>query len=116
MDEAQLYAAFQQEMQPYKALMAKATDTVIEQDISKYPIFVVYQESAIDVGVKVSQSVQSGQKWSVNASTLEEFVAKSLIQAEKIEDFKSVYKKPETHFCVFVVRKIGARFVFIPRS
>ena len=53
--------------------------------------------------------------WSVNASSLEEFVTKQLVLADKVDDFKSVYKDPTAFLCLFIVDKSGATFVFIPR-
>ena len=53
--------------------------------------------------------------WSVNASTLEEFTYKGIIQAEKVDDLKKVLKDPAEHFCLFVLSELGAQFVFLPR-
>ena len=55
-------------------------------------------------------------KWSVNASSLEEFVTKQIIQPDKVDNFKSVFKNPESDLCLFVLSELGAKFVFIPRK
>ena len=51
--------------------------------------------------------------WAVNASTLEEFHAKRIIDIEKIDDFRTLYRKHTEDICVFVLSEAGAKFVFI---
>jgi hypothetical protein len=102
------------ELQPYKKALGKAADTILEQAVSEYPIFVVHQH---DVEIGIPLIAQDHQlNWSVNASSLEEFVAKNIIEPEKIEPFKDVYKDPEYFICLFVLSELGANFVFIPRQ
>ena len=116
MDESGTYALLMQELRPYKAMLAKASDTILEQDVSDYPIFVAHQEMEIGVGILLADAGQIQGNWSINASSLEEFTTKGLIQPDKIENFKGIYKDPKHYFCVFIARKVGATFVFIPRS
>ena len=52
---------------------------------------------------------------SIHISTLEEFSTKQIILADKIENFKQVYKNPSEQLCLFVLSDLGATFVFIPR-
>ncbi len=108
------FKQLEQEIEPYKAILAKASDTILEQDVSMYPIFVVHQQT-IEVGIPIAVPNEQKGKWSINASTLEEFVAKQLIQAEKLENFKKIYKNPESFLCLFILSDLGATFAFIPR-
>jgi len=103
------------ELAPYKGLMSKASDAILRQEVSKYPIFVIHQQ-IIDMGLPLVDKNASLGKWSVNASTLEEFVTKRLIDTDKLEDFKQVYKNPENHLCLFILSDLGVTFVFTPRS
>ncbi len=102
------------EITPFKGVLAKAADAILVQDVSNYPIFVVHQQT-IDMGIAIVNPEGDKGKWSINASTLEEFVTKQLIQQEKVENFKKVYKNPETDLCLFILSDLGATFVFIPR-
>ena len=52
--------------------------------------------------------------WSINISSLEEFVAKQVISSEKLEEFKKVYKSPDDHLCIFVISELGAAFIYLP--
>lgn len=113
MEKEQKLKTLGEELKLYKPLLGKVSDTIMEQDVSSYPIFVLHRDS-VEVGIPLSTEDIEGA-WSANASSLEEFVAKQLIMSEKIDDFKSVYKDPTAFLCLFVVEKSGATFVFIPR-
>jgi len=102
-------------LQPLKKMLGQAADTVMEQDVSSYPIFVLAQES-ISMGLSLLKAGQLPDGWMVHLSTLEEFAAKKLVDIEKVNDFKSIYKKPTDYLCLFVIEDIGATFVFLPRS
>ena len=113
MQKKQDFEILNEEIQGYKLFLGRIADTILEQDVSSYPIFVLHQE-AIEVGIPLNTKNIDG-KWEVNASSLEEFVAKQLVLSEKVDDFKSVYKDPAKYLCLFVTAKSGATFVFIPR-
>ncbi|RMG81400.1 MAG: hypothetical protein D6714_13020 [Bacteroidetes bacterium] len=105
----------QTELQPYQALLCQAADTILEQDVSNFPIFVIHQHT-VDIGIPMVQGGKGAGNWSVNASSLEEFVAKQIVRPDRVENFKEVYKDPATHLCLFVLSELGAKFVFIKRN
>lgn len=104
----------QLELQPYLEVMTRAADAIMVKDVSKYPILVVHQQE-IELGVQVVDRKSRKTKWSIHASTLEEFAMKQVISADKIEDFQGVYKDPNQYLCLFVISELGANFIFIPR-
>ena len=108
------FLALEKELIPYMDTLCKAADTILDKDISEYPILVIHQEQ-IELGVQVINRRQVKGNWSVNASTLEEFAMKQLIKTDKIEDFQGIYKNPKKHLCLFVVSELGAQFIFIDR-
>ncbi len=103
------------ELDAYKPVMAKAADQVIEEEVSKYPIMVVYQEN-IEIGINLVDRKKIDGNWSVNLSTLEEFASKGLIQNHKIDSFRTIYKDKKKFICLFVLSELGAQFVFISKS
>ncbi|MBX2815673.1 MAG: hypothetical protein KTR24_06740 [Saprospiraceae bacterium] len=107
------FLKLEQELKPYIGVMSKAADAIMEKEISKYPILVVHQQE-VELGVPVLKK-EAASTWLINASTLEEFVMKNLIQSEKLEDFQSVYKDPKEQICLFVLSELGAQFVFLKR-
>ena len=105
---------FQEEVRPYLPMLREASRTIIDQEVSSHPIFIFYTED-IAIGIELANFEQVNGNWSVNASTLEEFVVKNLIQTDKLEAFKETFKDPEKYFCLFVVEPDqSAQFIFVP--
>ncbi|HQV66110.1 MAG: hypothetical protein KAX53_01055 [Saprospiraceae bacterium] len=113
MSQTDRFLELEKELSPYKKILAQASDVILDEGVSKYPIFVIHQQE-MDMGVLL---IQAGTKfrWSVNASTLEEFVTKEIIFHEKAQEFIATYKDPEIYLCLFVLSELGAQFVFLPR-
>ena len=105
----------ERELRRYIPVLSKAADSVLAQDVSDYPIFIVHQ-GELEMGIPIIDREKNQGNWSINASILEEFAAKQLIQAEKIDNFRDIYKDSSTHLCLFVISEIGANFIFIPRE
>jgi len=114
MSETTNYTQLEKELQPYKPMLGKAADTILNEGVSSYPIFVIHQHS-VDIGILMVDSNGVSGKWSINASTLEEFMTKQIIQEDKVENFKAIYKNPNEFHCLFVLSELGARYIFLPR-
>ncbi len=115
MKEAIILKEIEREIRQYIPILSKAADSVLDQDISNYPIFVVHQ-GELELGVSVIDPTKVQSQWAINLSILEEFAAKQIIQPEKINDFREIFKDPQEQFCFFIISEIGANFVFIPRQ
>lgn len=104
----------EKQLQPYNRLLGQAADVILNEQVSKYPIFVMHQQE-VEMGISL---VSAGRQfsWSIEASTLEEFVSKNLIFMEKAQDFINAYKDPEEFLCLFVLSELGAQFIFVPRQ
>lgn len=107
------YKQLETELAPYKKIMGLAGDSILDQEVTKYPIFVAHQHE-VEIGISIVDEDKSG-KWQIHASTLEEFVSKQIIESDKVDSFKTIYKSPKTHFCVFVLSELGAKFIFLSR-
>ena len=116
MELEQSFKKLEKEIAPFKTAMSGAADSILDNEVSTYPIFVVYQIPAVDIGLPLVEHSGQSSSWAINASTLEEFATKQLIDADKVDDFKAIYKDPKLNLCLFVIHKIGATFVFIPRN
>lgn len=104
------FIQLEKELSPYKVTMGEAIESVIDQEVSKYPILVVHQQE-IEIGIHLFDHI-----WSVHISCLEEFVSKQVINVEKIDSFKTIYKSPKKFLCLFVISDLGANFIFMPRA
>lgn len=105
----------EKELKLYVPILSEASQSILDNEISNYPIFVAHKED-IKIGIPVIDRHTTKANWSVEASTLEEFVAKNLIHHTKLDEFKSTYKNPEQNVCVFLLSSIGAQFLFMPIS
>lgn len=109
------YLKFKEEVRPYLKMLRQASRTIIDEGVSRHPIFVFHHDS-IEIGLKLVEAVQTTGHWTVNASTLEEFVARRLIEEAKVQAFIKTFKDPEKHFCLFVLEDERAEFVFLPQE
>jgi hypothetical protein len=108
------FIELEKELLPYRKILAQAADVIINENVSKYPIFIIHQQE-LDMGLAL---IEAGEKlkWSVNASTLEEFVTKKLVFMDRVQEFISAYKDPEQYRCLFVLSELGAQFIYIRRD
>ena len=103
----------QSDLKKYEPMLQHASQAIIEQNVSNYPIFVVHKHQA-NIGISLLDRETSGTYWSINASTLEEFVTKQVINGSKSENFKEIYKNPREYFCIFILDLDIRQFVFSP--
>jgi hypothetical protein len=99
-------------LQQNRSILREAAETIRLQDVSKYPIFVISQ-TEIMVGIPLMLRGQLPDDWTINASTLEEFHAKNLIFDEKIDAFRTRFKKNIKDVCVFALLETGSKFLYI---
>lgn len=109
------FLQLESELSGYKRVMREAADTIINENVSDYPIFIIHQQE-VELGIPIAIKGKVKGNWSVNASTMEEMISKNIIKEEKIDSFKTIYKSPKTHLCCFVLSELGAQFVFINRE
>ena len=115
MSKAEPFLRLEQELGKFRKLMSQAADVIREKDVSDYPIFVAHQQE-MEIGMPIFEAAKQGGLWNIHASTLEEFVSRQIIFEEKVEEFKTNYKDPETTVCVFILSELGAQFAFLPRK
>jgi hypothetical protein len=100
-------------LKKYLSTLAEAAETIRLQDVSKYPIFVISQND-MQIGIPLLEKERIAEGWIINASTLEEFYSKQIINEDKIHDFKTLYKSKKNNICVFAVLGEGGKFLFLP--
>ena len=94
-------------------VLKEPAQTITEQDISNYPIFIAHQYS-LNMGIPLIDKETVGTNWSLNASTLEELATKNIIVGEKLENFRQIYKSPQDFVCIFIVDDASTEFLFYP--
>ena len=115
MKEEKKFEILQDELKVYKEVLQKASEIIIEKEVSNYPIFVFHQHE-MELGIPIIEKEKTNGQWNINASSMEEFASKSVISEEKIADFQEVYKDPSSYYCLFVISELGAQFIFLERD
>jgi hypothetical protein len=86
---------------------------IVTLGISNYPIFVATQEN-IAIGKLVVNKKELDIQWSFYASHLEDFVIKKIIEMDKVDEFRKLYKENAGQLCLFVVMGEEFNFIFLP--
>lgn len=115
MDNRLLVNELEISLAPIAAFLARFSDAILDQDISRYPIFVL-SENPIEIGVPVLEKNPDLHRWYISASTLEELAAKQIVGMEKVNTFRTVFKDPHHFFCLLVITEQRADFIFMPRN
>ncbi|MFK7906634.1 MAG: hypothetical protein AB8B69_16000 [Chitinophagales bacterium] len=111
----QILENVQHDVDIYSDYLQKIAKGVIDNKISEYPIFVAHREPSMNIGRPIIIAEQMQTDWSFNASLIEEFVKKSLIEQKKVATFKHIYKDATKYACLFIISgDSDAGFVFCP--
>ncbi len=98
----------------YRSTLATAAETIRNENVSNYPIFVA-SKTEVEIGVVFFPQGQLPDNWLVTASSLEEFHVKKIIDTDKVDDFRDLYRSKPEEICVFAIDTEGAsKFIFIP--
>lgn len=97
----------------YSESIKEVSTEMLTEGYTLFPIFVATQHE-VSLGEIMLDKNELNTNWSVYASSLEEFIERGVIKAEKKAAFEKNFKKPEDFMCLFVVVPEGANFVFYP--
>lgn len=97
----------------YAESIKEIAHEIIAEGLSNTPIFIAHQHQ-VSIGELILDREELNTSWSIQASTIEEFIEKGIIKPYKKEHFLKNYKNPNEYICVFVVVPEGANYVFYP--
>lgn len=97
----------------YSDSIKEISNEMIAEGYTLYPIFIAHQHE-ISMGEVILDRLELNTNWTINASSLEEFVERGVIKEDKKALFEKNFKKPSAFMCLFVVVPEGANFVFYP--
>lgn len=86
---------------------------VLDAGYTEYPIFVAHQHE-VNVGEIILDKNDLGTNWTIQVSSIEEFVEKQIIKGNLKDKFIQNFKDPRKFMCLFVIVPEGANFVFNP--
>lgn len=105
--------SLEKDLSLYAESIKEVAIDIMMEGISVHPIFIAHQYE-VNIGELILNKADLNTNWTIQASTLDEFVQKGIIHPDKKEHFLKTYKKPENYMCVFVVVPEGANFVYYP--
>jgi hypothetical protein len=97
----------------YNEAIREVSAEIIAEGYTLYPIFIAHQHE-VSLGELILDKTELGTNWSINASSLEDFVDKGIINEDKKDHFIKQYKPTNEFMCLFVIVPEGANFVFYP--
>jgi len=93
--------------------LKEAAYQIRKRGFSEYPIFPIAKKD-IPIGQLLIAKEEMNTTWNYNASYLDEFVQRNLVDPEKVDAFKEAYKNPDEFCCLFVVDMDFTKFTFVP--
>jgi hypothetical protein len=105
--------SLEKDLKLYNESIHEVAVEIMVEGLSAYPIFVAHQHE-VKLGEPILDRYDLNTEWSINASTLEEFVEKGIIKEELKERFLKTYKNSHNFMCLFVIVPEGANFVYYP--
>jgi hypothetical protein len=101
------------DLKVYSESIKEVAVEIMAEGISSYPIFVAHQHE-VKLGELILDKDELNMNWTIQASTIEEFVERGIIHAEKKDKFIKQFKDPNDFMCLFVIVPEGANFIFFP--
>jgi len=105
--------SLEKDLELYAESIKEIALEIVAEGISKFPVFVAHQHT-VSIGEMILNKDELNTNWTIQASTVEEFIEKGIIKPELKELFLKTYKKPEDFMCVFVIVPEGANFIYYP--
>jgi hypothetical protein len=105
--------SLEKDLKLYSESMHEVSLEIMVEGLSRYPIFVAHQHE-VKLGEMILDRHDLNTEWTIQASTLEEFIEKRIIKEELKERFLKTYKNPNDFMCIFVIVPEGANFVYYP--
>lgn len=105
--------SLEKDLKFYSESLQEVAVEIMVEGLSLYPIFIAHQHE-VKLGEMILDRHDLNTEWTIQASTLEEFIEKKIIKAELKERFITSYKNPHDFMCVFVIVPEGANFVYFP--
>lgn len=97
----------------YDEMIREVSLDMIAEGFTQYPVFIA-TEHEVKLGELILDKEDHAATFSVYATTLEELLERSLVKADKKEEFIRTYKDPKRFMCVMLITATIASFVFVP--
>lgn len=94
-----------------KEWFLRTIQTIRDENVSNYPILIAFPSfTNLNIGLPIKEE----GTLSFNATTLEELATKKIVDMDKVDGFRKLYKEKQDSFCIFLLQKPAPQFVFVP--
>lgn len=94
-----------------KEWFLKTIQTIRDENVSNYPILIAFPSfTNLNIGLPIKEE----GSLSFNATTLEELAMKKIVDLDRVDGFRKLYKEKQDSFCIFLLEKPAPQFVFVP--
>lgn len=97
----------------YKESIKEVATEMMAEGYTLHPIFIAHQHE-VNVGEMLLDKNELNTQWTIQVSSVEEFLERGLIKEERKTNFIKSYKNANDFMCLFVIVPEGANFVFYP--
>lgn len=97
----------------YRESIKEVAAEMMAEGYTLYPIFVAHQHE-VALGEMLLDRNELNTQWSIQVSSLEEFVDRGIVKEERKDYFIKNFKSANDYMCLFVIVPEGANFVFFP--
>jgi hypothetical protein len=94
-------------------VLKEASYQIRSRDFSDFPIFPIAKDMQ-PIGKIFIGKAEKNLDWNYFITYVDEFVQRTLIADEALDDFKKAYKDPDEFCCLFVMDGAFTSFVYIP--
>jgi len=93
--------------------LKEASYQIRKRGFSDYPIFPISKADP-GIGQLLIDKREVAIDWNINVTYIDEFVQRKIVDEQKTDEFKKVYKDPDEFCCLFVIDGDFMNFVFVP--
>lgn len=97
----------------YSESIKEISVEMVAEGYTLFPIFIAHQHE-VSLGELILDKKELNTNWSINASSLEEFLDRGVVKDDRKASFEKNFKSAKDFMCLFVVVPEGANFVFYP--
>lgn len=97
----------------YSDSLKEVAMEMMAEGYTLYPIFIAHQHE-VSIGELLLNKDELNTQWTIQVSSLEEFVERGLIKEDRKAHFIKHFKNANAYMCLFVIVPEGANFVFYP--
>ena len=93
--------------------LKEASEQIRNRGFSDFPIFPI-SKTDLPIGQPLIKAGELENTWQYNASFLDEFTQRQLVEKDKQKTFEEAFKNPDEFCCLFVVDGDFTKFLFVP--